>query len=109
MILVTPARSTKWIRSVLAKSAKKSKQKWSPPCWNVPPLKFSQFSLNGRKQKKQNYSTNSAISAGASNMEQEKLNTLMDEVLPLCDDLNGSPNHLLILLIGGKKKNFFFF
>lgn len=40
-------------------------------------------------------------------MEQEKLNTLMDEVLPLCDDLNGSPNHLYDWMTAGNKDNFF--
>ena len=40
-------------------------------------------------------------------MEQEKLNALMDDVLPLCNDLNGSPNHLYDWMNAGNKDNFF--
>jgi len=40
-------------------------------------------------------------------MEQSKLNQLMDAVLPLCDDLNGSPNHLYDWMSAGNKDNFF--
>lgn len=40
-------------------------------------------------------------------MEQSKLNQLMDDVLPLCDDLNGSPNHLYDWMTAGNKNNVF--
>lgn len=40
-------------------------------------------------------------------MEQNKLNSLMDDVLPLCNDLNGSPNHLYDWMTAGNKDSFF--
>lgn len=40
-------------------------------------------------------------------MEQETLNSLMDDVLPLCNDLNGSPNHLYDWMTAGNKDGFF--
>lgn len=39
-------------------------------------------------------------------MEQEKLNDLMNDVLPLCRDLNGTPNHLYDWMTAGNKNGF---
>lgn len=40
-------------------------------------------------------------------MEQNKLNDLMTEVLPMCDDLNGSENHLYDWMTAGNKDGVF--
>lgn len=40
-------------------------------------------------------------------MEQNELNELMDDVLPLCEDLNGSPNHLYDWMNAGNKDGVF--
>ena len=40
-------------------------------------------------------------------MNANELNEMFDQVLPLCDDLNGSPNHLMDWMTAGNKDGVF--
>ena len=40
-------------------------------------------------------------------MNQDKLNEMMSEVLPMCNDLNGSENHLYDWMSAGNKDGVF--